>query len=119
VLKIGETAPMGGLLGVDGIRFDSAGVGRLLERAQCGEHVEALRVAEVELARPTGELAGGPAGMHFVRVVALGVLGRTDDALIAVDLMLAAAEREGSRGWRSSALSERACRRLMLGGGSK
>jgi diguanylate cyclase (GGDEF)-like protein len=102
-------------MGVDVICVDSAGVARLLERAQCGEHVAALRVAEAELARPTGELAGGQAGMHFVRVVALGVLGRTDDALLAVDLMLGAAEREGSRGWRSCALSARAWQRLMLG----
>jgi diguanylate cyclase (GGDEF)-like protein len=100
---------------VDGIGVDSAGVARLLERAQCGEHDLALRVAEAELARATGELAGGPAGMHFVRVVALGVLGQTDDALLAVDLMLAAAEREGSAGWRSCALSARAWQRLMLG----
>jgi diguanylate cyclase (GGDEF)-like protein len=115
VLTFVEMGPIGGLLEVGGICVDSAGVARLLERAQCGGHVDALRVAEGELARPTGELAGGPAGMHFVRVVALGVLGRTDDALLAVDLMLAAAEREGSPGWRSCALSARAWQRLMLG----
>lgn len=104
-----------GVEGVDGIRVDSAGVARLLERAQCGEHVDVLRLAEAELTRATGELAGGPAGLHFVRVVALGVLGRTDEALRAVDLMLAAAEREASPGWQSCALSARAWQRLMLG----
>jgi diguanylate cyclase (GGDEF)-like protein len=94
---------------------DTAVVARLLERAQCGEHDEALLLAEAALREPTGDLADGAAGMHFVRVVALGVLGRTSEALGAVDLMLASAEREGSHGWRSCALSGRAYQRLMLG----
>ena len=93
---------------------DTAVVARLLERAQCGEHDEALRLAENALREPTGDLADGAAGMHFVRVVALGVLGRTSEALGAVDLMLASADHEGSHGWRSCALSGRAWQRLML-----
>jgi diguanylate cyclase (GGDEF)-like protein len=87
----------------------------LLERAQCGEHDEALRLAEKALREPTGDLVDGAAGMHFVRVVALGVLGRSSEALGAVDLMLQSAEREASQGWRSCALSGRAWQRLMLG----
>jgi diguanylate cyclase (GGDEF)-like protein len=89
-------------------------VARLLERAQCGEHDEALRLSELALRAPTGDLAGGPAGMHFVRSVALDVQGHTLEALAAIDLMLQSAVREGSRGWRSCALSFRAWQRLML-----
>lgn len=94
---------------------DTAVVARLLERAQCGEHDEALRLAEKALRESTGDLVDGAAGMHFVRVVALGVLGRSSEALGAVDLMLQSAEREASQGWRSCALSGRAWQRLMLG----
>jgi diguanylate cyclase (GGDEF)-like protein len=93
---------------------DTAAVARLLERAQCGDHDEAVRLAEEALRQPTGDLADGPAGMHFVRSVALDVQGRSEEALDAVDLMLQAAEREGSQGWRSCALSFRAWQRLML-----
>src|ERR1035437_8708428 len=52
---------------------DTTVVARLLERAQCGEHDEALRLAENALKEPTGDLADGEAGMHFVRFVALVV----------------------------------------------
>jgi len=100
---------------VDGMRDDTAVVARLLERAQCGEHAEVLRLAEEALGEPTGDLAGGPAGMHFVRFVALVVQGRSGEALGAIDLMLKSAEREGSNGWRSCALSGRAYQRLMIG----
>jgi hypothetical protein len=61
-----------GLAG-EGVGGDMAVVARLLERAQCGEHDEALRLAEAALREPTGDLADGAAGMHFVRVVALVV----------------------------------------------
>ena len=94
---------------------DTAVVARLLERAQCGEHDEALRLAEKALREPTGDLADGAAGMHFVRFVALVVQGRSSEAIGAIDLMLASAEREGSHGWRSCALSGRAYQRLMIG----
>jgi diguanylate cyclase (GGDEF)-like protein len=100
--------------GGDVLGGDTAAVARLLERAQCGEHDEALRRSEMALREPTGELAGGPAGMHFVRSVALDVQGHTLEALAASDLMLHAAVREGSQGWRSCALSLRAWQRLML-----
>ena len=93
---------------------DTAVVARLLERAQCGEHDEALQLAEESLREPTGDLADGAAGMHFVRFVAMVVMGRTNEALGAIDLMLASAEREGSHGWRSCALSGRASLRIML-----
>src|SRR5665811_2336670 len=100
---------------IDGMSDDTAVVARLLERAQCGEHAEVLRLAEEALGEPTGDLAGGPAGMHFVRFVALVVQGRSGEALGAIDLMLESAEREGSNGWRSCALSGRAYQRLMIG----
>ena len=93
---------------------DTALVARLLERAQCGEHDEALRVAEETLREQTGDLADGPPGMHFVRFVALLVQGRSTEAIGALDLMLASAERDGSNGWRSCALSSRAWQRLMI-----
>jgi diguanylate cyclase (GGDEF)-like protein len=93
---------------------DTAVVARLLERAQCGEHDEALRLAEVALREPTGDLADGAAGMHFVRSIALDVQGRSEEALVATDLMLESAEREANQGWRSCALSLRAWQRLML-----
>jgi diguanylate cyclase (GGDEF)-like protein len=94
---------------------DTAEVARLLERAQCGEHADALRLAEAVLLDATGDMVDGPAGMHFVRVVALGVMGRTDEAMSGLELMLRAADRENSPGWRSCALSARAWQRLMLG----
>lgn len=94
---------------------DTSAVARLLERAQCGEHDEALLLAEEALREPTGDLADGAAGMHFVRFVAQVVQGRTSEALAAVDHMLQAADREGNQGWRSCALSGRAWQHLMLG----
>jgi len=90
-------------------------VDRLLERAQCGEHDEALTLAEKALREPTGDLVDGAAGMHFVRFVALVMQGLNNEAIGAVDLMLEAAHREGSHGWRSCALSGRAHQLLRLG----
>ncbi|GIJ79120.1 diguanylate cyclase (GGDEF) domain-containing protein [Micromonospora phaseoli] len=88
---------------------------RLLEEAQSGRAAQVLATAESALREPTGEIRGGPAAMHFARVVALTRLGDLRAAIDATDLMLAAAEREGSVGWRSCALSLRATRRLRLG----
>jgi diguanylate cyclase (GGDEF)-like protein len=93
---------------------DTAAIARLLERAQCGEHDEVLRLAEHELRQRSGDLADGAAGMHFVRSVALVVQRRTQDALVATGLMLSAADREGNEGWRSCALSLRAWEQLLL-----
>ena len=93
---------------------DTATVARLLERAQCGEHDEALRLAEQALREPTGDLADGEAGMHFVRSIALDVQGRSAEAMKAIELMLVAAVRDDNDGWRSCALSLRAWQRLML-----
>jgi diguanylate cyclase (GGDEF)-like protein len=93
---------------------DTAAVARLLERAQVGEHDEALRLAEEALREPTGDLADGDPGMHFVRSVALDVRGDSGEAMKAIELMLAAAVREDNNGWRSCALSFRAWQRLML-----
>ena len=93
---------------------DTATVARLLERAQCGEHDEALRLSEQALREPTGDLADGEAGMHFVRSIALDVQGRSAEAMKAIELMLVAAVRDDNDGWRSCALSLRAWQRLML-----
>jgi diguanylate cyclase (GGDEF)-like protein len=95
---------------------DMALVARLLARAQCGGHHEVLLQAEESLRERTGDLADGEPGMHFVRFVALVVQGRTSEALGAIGLMLAAAERDDSQGWRSCALSTRAHLVLRLGG---
>ena len=53
--------------------------------------------------------------MHFVRFIALRMLGRSSEAMSAIDLMLQSAEHEGSQGWRSCALSGRAYQRLLMG----
>ena len=95
---------------------DSAEVARLLERAQTGGHDEALLRAEQALREPTGDPLDGPAGMHFVRCVALVTDGRTEEALAAIDEMLACTECETDHGWRSCGLSLRAYQLLMLGG---
>jgi hypothetical protein len=50
----------------------------------------------------------------FVRFVALLVQGRSGEAIRAIDSMLESADREGSPGWRSCALSGRAWQRLMI-----
>ena len=82
-------------------------VARLLERAQSGHAQEALAAAESALRD------GDRAGMHFVRAVALETLG--EDPIPALGLMVRAAEREGSPGWRACALATRASERLRLG----
>ncbi|RIV39724.1 GGDEF domain-containing protein [Micromonospora radicis] len=87
----------------------------LIEEAQAGAAAQVLTVAESALRAATGEVPDGPAAMHFARVVALTRLGDLPAAIAAADLMLAAAERENSAGWRSCALSLRATRRLRLG----
>ncbi len=87
----------------------------LLEEAQAGAAARVLAAAESALREPTGEIRDGPAAMHFARVVALTRLGELPAAIVAADLMLAAADREHSSGWRSCALSLRATRRLRLG----
>ncbi|HWG97927.1 MAG TPA: GGDEF domain-containing protein, partial [Pilimelia sp.] len=88
---------------------------RLLEEAQTGNAAQALAAAETQLRAATGELVDGPAAIHFPRLVALIMLGEQRRAIGSVDLMLAAADREGSAGWRSCALSLRAVERLRLG----
>ncbi|MDQ1538926.1 MAG: hypothetical protein QOE58_3319 [Actinomycetota bacterium] len=96
---------------------DTAVVARLLERAQCGDHAEVLLLAEKALREPTGDLADGEPGMHFVRWVAMCVFGHSDLALAAINLMLTSALREGSQGWRSCALSSRAHQLLRADSG--
>jgi diguanylate cyclase (GGDEF)-like protein len=88
---------------------------RLLEQAQSGQAESALRYAETVLAARTGAIADGPACMHFVRAIAMVNLGDTRGPLAAFDLMIAAAEREGSPGWHACALASRAAHLLRLG----
>ncbi|MFC4068052.1 sensor domain-containing diguanylate cyclase [Actinoplanes subglobosus] len=88
---------------------------RLLEHAQTGEAVAARERAEEVLRAATGDLADGPACMHFVRVVSFIAQGDPAAAVEASDLMLPSTEREGSAGWRACALASRAWQRLRLG----
>ena len=90
-------------------------VARLLERAQSGQARAALAEAERVLAARTGDLADGPAGMHFVRAIALANLGDPLAPLPALDLMARAAEREASAGWLACALATRASHHLRRG----
>ena len=80
-------------------------VAHLLELAQAGGAAEVLAESERLLSAATGEVADGPAALHFPRAVAVLMLGDHKAALAACQLMLDAADREGSRGWRSIALS--------------
>jgi diguanylate cyclase (GGDEF)-like protein len=88
---------------------------RLLEEAQAGRAAEVLAVAETMLRGSTGDLADGPAAIHFARVVALIMLGDIRASIAGADLMLHAAEVEGSAGWRACALATRASERLRHG----
>lgn len=88
---------------------------RLLERAQTGDPAGALAEAETVLRSVTGDLADGPACMHFVRVVAHIAGSDPRGAIAAVEPMLIAATREGSGGWQACALASRAWQRLRLG----
>lgn len=81
----------------------------LLERAQAGAHDAVLAQAETELRAVSGDLADGPAGLHFVRVVSLIMKSAPLDVTMpACDLMLAAAQRTDEQGWLSCAHSIRA-----------
>ncbi|GAA2610906.1 GGDEF domain-containing protein [Paractinoplanes durhamensis] len=85
---------------------------RLLEMAQSGRAAAALRRAETYLAG-----ADGPAGMHFVRAIALTNLGDPHAAVEALDLMAEAAIAQDSPGWLGCALATRASHQLRLGEG--
>ena len=73
---------------------------RLLERAQIGEADAARERAEEVLRSVSGDLADGPACMHFVRMVTFIAKNDPAGAIEAAELMLPAAEREGSAGCR-------------------
>jgi diguanylate cyclase (GGDEF)-like protein len=88
---------------------------RLVAAAQQGPADEVRGAAEARMVELGGSIEAGPAGLHFVRAVALFAVGDFRAALAAADLMLAAAEREGDAGWRSNALSFRAVQRIVLG----
>ncbi|HWH00008.1 MAG TPA: diguanylate cyclase [Pilimelia sp.] len=93
----------------------TAHAARLLEETQTGGVAHVLPLSEALLRERTGELADGPAAYHFVRVVSFMVLGHAREGIAAADLMLAAADREDSAGWRSCAYSIRALMRQRLG----
>jgi hypothetical protein len=88
---------------------------RLLEQAQSGQAAAALADADALLREATGELADGPACLHFVRAISFNMLGDLPAVDDAVELMLAAAERERSPGWRACALGTRAAQRSRVG----
>jgi diguanylate cyclase (GGDEF)-like protein len=88
---------------------------RLLEQAQTGEPVAALAEAEAMLREATGDIADGPACLHFVRCVAFLSQNDPHRSIDAADLMLLAAAREESRGWQAAALATRAWQQLRLG----
>ncbi|MEV6841893.1 GGDEF domain-containing protein [Actinoplanes sp. NPDC051411] len=81
----------------------------LLERAQAGDALE-VRAVAIDL------LAADPcAAHHFVNVVTYIAEADPSGSLAALEPMLAAAVREGSRGWQACALGTRAAERLKLG----
>lgn len=88
---------------------------RLLERAMTGEAAATRAHAESVLRAVSGDLADGPACMHFVRSVTYIAQADPASAVEAAELMLAAAEREGSAGWQACALATRAWQLLRLG----
>ncbi|MGK5682860.1 diguanylate cyclase domain-containing protein [Actinoplanes sp. URMC 104] len=82
---------------------------RLLEQAQTGQAAEAVARADALL------LDGDHACLQFVRVAAFNVLGDMPAFEDAVERMLAAADHEGSPGWRATALATRAATRSRVG----
>jgi len=88
---------------------------RLLEHAQSGQAPAALAEADALLRAATGELADGPACLHFVRAISFNMLGAVAASDDALALMLAAAERERSPGWQACALGTRAAQRSRVG----
>jgi diguanylate cyclase (GGDEF)-like protein len=95
--------------------MDTAEVMALVDAAQQGAAEEVRRAAEGRMLEMGGSIADGPAGLHFVRVIAFRVVGDWRAALAASDLMLTSAERAGAAGWRAIALSLRARLRIVLG----
>jgi diguanylate cyclase (GGDEF)-like protein len=90
-------------------------VNHLRELAQVGQAAEVLETTERRLRElGDGTIEGGPAAMHYPRVVALIDV---DDAaaLAAAEDMLVAAERDNELGWRACALATRGELRLVLG----
>ena len=88
---------------------------RLLEESQAGHAEEVLALAEATLRESTGDLVDGPPAMHFVRVVALIMLGELHASIAATELMLVAALNQGSVGWQACALATRGSERARLG----
>jgi diguanylate cyclase (GGDEF)-like protein len=95
--------------------MDSAEVMRLVADAQEGAADEVRRAVEARMVELAGSVEAGPAGLHFVRAIALWATGEYREGLAASALMLAAAERENHHGWRSIALAHRAYLRIQLG----
>jgi diguanylate cyclase (GGDEF)-like protein len=81
----------------------------LLERAQAGDALE-VRLIAASLLRTDPSAAH-----HFVNVVTHIAEADPAGSLAALEPMLAAAVREGSRGWQACALGTRAAERLKLG----
>ncbi|MCY1143652.1 GGDEF domain-containing protein [Actinoplanes sp. Pm04-4] len=83
----------------------------LLERAQGGHAAEVL----VEVEELLGEPGGDVACLHFVRSIALNMLGDLCAAREGLDRMAAVAEREQSPGWLGCAIATRASERIKVG----
>jgi diguanylate cyclase (GGDEF)-like protein len=81
----------------------------LLERAQAGDALEVRAAASVLLRSDPS------AAHHFINVVTYIAEADPAGSLAALEPMLAAAVREGSRGWQACALGTRAAERLKLG----
>ena len=95
--------------------LDTAEVMRLVAAAHEDDPDDVRRAVEARMVELAGRVEDGPAGLHYVRAVALRAAGAHREALAACTLMVAAAEREGSPGWRGTALAMRAMLRIVLG----
>lgn len=95
--------------------LDTAEVMRLVAAAHEDDPNDVRRAVEARMVELAGRVEDGPAGLHYVRAVALRAAGAHREALAACTLMVAAAERESSPGWRGTALAMRAMLRIVLG----
>ncbi|GIE47243.1 hypothetical protein Ani05nite_07770 [Amorphoplanes nipponensis] len=95
--------------------LDNAEVMRLVAAAHEGDPEDVRRTVEARMIGLSGSVEDGPAGLHYVRTVAFRAAGAHREALAACTLMVAAADREQSPGWRANALALRAMLRIVLG----
>lgn len=94
---------------------DPSVVAELLERGQTGHADEVLIEVDTALRGRTGNLADGPAALHFVRCVMLVWTGQPDDVIAASTMAAAAADALDHPGWKACALAVRAQARIRAG----